>query len=220
MENDKTQARLRVREIAQRMLPGGDFSGFFDTVYATANGDTRGIPWADLQPHSLALNWLEPRNVEGTGKRALVVGCGLGDDAEELARRGFQVTAFDVSPNAIAWCKERFPASSVNYQAADLFATPAEWRQAFDFVLEIYTVQALPVALRSQAIINIASFVAPGGQLVIVCRGRDSQDDPGTMPWPLTRAELAGFEQANLHEITFEDIRDEDGRHFRAVYGR
>jgi 2-polyprenyl-3-methyl-5-hydroxy-6-metoxy-1,4-benzoquinol methylase len=220
MAQDKTQARQRVREIGQRMLPGGDFSGFFDTVYATANGNAQSIPWADLQPHPLALSWLEARNVEGTGKRALVVGCGLGDDAEELARRGFQVTAFDVSPNAIAWCKERFPASSVEYQAADLFATPAQWRQAFDFVLEIYTVQALPIARRTQAITNIASFVAPAGQLLIVCRARDPQDDPGTMPWPLTRAELAEFEQAGLREIALEDVRNEDERHFRAVYER
>jgi 2-polyprenyl-3-methyl-5-hydroxy-6-metoxy-1,4-benzoquinol methylase len=220
MARDKTQARLRVREIGQRMLPSGDFSGFFDTVYATANGNAQSIPWADLQPHPLALSWLEAHNIEGTGKRALVVGCGLGDDAEELARRGFQVTAFDVSPNAIAWCKERFPTSSVEYQGADLFATPEQWRQAFDFVLEIYTVQALPIARRSQAIASIASFVAPAGQLLIVCRARDPQDDPGTMPWPLTRAELAEFEQAGLRETTLEDVRDEDGRHFRAVYER
>ena len=220
MAKDKTQARLRLREIARRTLPNGDFSVFFDTVYATANGDADGIPWADLQPHPVALTWLEAHNVTGTGKRALVVGCGLGDDAEELARRGFGVTAFDVSPNAIAWCQKRFPTSSVDYQTADLFATSPEWSQSFDFVLEIYTIQALPVVQRARAIASVASFVAPGGQLLVVCRGRDPQDDPGTMPWPLTRAELAGFEQSGLRELLFEDVRDEDGRHFRALYGR
>jgi 2-polyprenyl-3-methyl-5-hydroxy-6-metoxy-1,4-benzoquinol methylase len=220
MENDKTQARQRVREIEQRMSSASDSSGFFDTVYATANGDTRSIPWADLQPHPLALNWLESQHVEGTGRRALVVGCGLGDDAEELARRGFQVTAFDVSPTAIAWSKARFPASPVSYQVADLLATPAAWQQAFDFVLEIYTIQSLPLALRTQVIANIASFVAPGGQLLIVCRGRDPQEEPASRPWPLTRAELAAFEQVGLREIAFEEIRDESGRHFRAVYQR
>lgn len=220
MEDRKAQARLRLREIGQRMLPGGDFSGFFDTVYATANGDAYNIPWADLQPHPLSLDWLEAHQVAGEGKRALVVGCGLGDDAEELARRGFRVTAFDVSPNAIAWCQKRFPALSVDYQTADVFAAPTAWQQAFDFVLEIYTIQALPVARRAEVIASIASFVAPGGQLLVVCRGRDPQDDPGTMPWPLTRAELARFEQSGLREISFEDVKNEDQRHFRVVYER
>lgn len=220
MQHDKTQGRLRVRELAQRILPSGDIAGFFDAVYTTANGDTNGIPWADLQPHPIELSWLQQHNIQGQGRHALVVGCGLGDDAEELAERGFQVTAFDISPTAIAWCQQRFPDSSVTYQAADLLNAPAEWHEAFDFVLEIYTIQSLSLDLRAQSIASIAQFVAPGGQLLIVCRGRDPQEDPGTRPWPLTRAELALFEQSGLHEVSFEDIRDEDGRHFRVVYDR
>ena len=220
MAFDKTAGRQHVRELAQRMLPSGDVAGFFDKVYSDANGDTNGVPWADLQPHPVALAWLQQWNVQGQGRRALVVGCGLGDDAEELARRDFQVTAFDISPKGIAWCQQRFPTSSVNYQAADLFNAPAEWQQAFDFVLEIYTIQAIPVALRTRAIENIARFVAPGGQLLIVCRGREPQEELNTMPWPLTRDDLAQFEQFGLREVSFEDVRDEDGRHFRVVYGR
>lgn len=220
MSTEKMAARQRVYELAQRILPSGDFASFFDAVYATAEGDTSGVPWADLQPHPMALAWLERQNVQGEGRSALVVGCGLGDDAEELARRGFHVTAFDVSPNAIAWCKQRFPTSSVNYQAADLLNAPAAWSQAFDFVLEIYTIQALPRELHTRAIAGLAQFVAPGGQLLIICRGREPQEEPGTLPWPLTRAELAQFEQHGLSEVSFEDVRDEDGRHFRAVYER
>lgn len=220
MNIDKTQTLQRVRELALRLLPAGDFAGFFDAVYTTANGDTNSVPWANLQPHPIALPWLQQQNVQGQGRHALVVGCGLGDDAEELARRGFAVTAFDISPNAIAWCQQRFPGSIVHYQTADLFDAPTEWRQAFDFVLEIYTVQALPRTLREHAIASIASFVAPGGQLLVVCRGCDPQDDPGIMPWPLIRDELDVFKQSGLSELSFEDVRDEDGRHFRAVYSR
>jgi SAM-dependent methyltransferase len=220
MNSDKTAARQRVRELAQRMLPDGDVASFFDAVYATAERDANGVPWADLQPHPVALAWLQQQNVRGQGRSALVVGCGLGDDAEELAGRGFKVTAFDVSPNAIAWCQQRFPASSVHYQPANLFEAPEAWRQAFDFVLEIYTIQAIPRQFREQVITSIAQFVAPGGQLLIVCRGREPEDDPGTMPWPLTRAELALFEQAGLHEVSFEDVQLEDQRHFRVVYER
>ena len=34
--------------------------------------------------------WLNEKQIVGNGQSALVVGCGLGDDAEELARRGFR----------------------------------------------------------------------------------------------------------------------------------
>ena len=42
-------------------------------------------------------------------------GCGMGDDAIELERLGFVVTAFDVSHTAIKLCKERFPQSKVSF---------------------------------------------------------------------------------------------------------
>ncbi len=71
-------------------------------------------------------------------RKALVVGCGLGDDAEFLSQQGFTVTAFDVSPTAIAWCKQRFPGSTVSYHVTDLFEPSAKWLSSFDFVLEYY----------------------------------------------------------------------------------
>lgn len=221
VQHDKMPGRQRIRQLAERLLPSGDFAGFFEAVYTTAQGDPADIPWADLQPHPLALEWYTQHNIHGRERRALVVGCGLGDDAEELARLGFQVTAFDISSRAIAWCQQRFPNSSVHYQAANLFAAPDEWQRTFDFVLEIYTIQALSVTLRTRAIDNVARFVAPGGQALVICRGRDVQEELTTMPWPLSRDELAQFERAGLREASFEDLADnEDGRHFRVVYQR
>jgi SAM-dependent methyltransferase len=220
MQNKRDLARERMREIAERKLPQGDLAGFFDEVYATAKDDASSIPWADMQPHPLALEWFERERIDGSGKSALVIGCGLGDDAEELARRGFRVTAFDFSPRAIAWCQQRFPGSAVNYQVNDLFAAPAGWRQAFDFVLEIYTVQATPLAFHARASASIASFVAPGGRLLVVCRAREAYEEAGPVRWPLTRAELQAFTDAGLKELSFEDVAARDGRHFRVVYGR
>ena len=130
----------------------GDPTGWFEPAYAQANGDRAAIPWAEkgINPHLIGVP------LEGAGLSALVVGCGLGDDAEYLASRGFAVTAFDISPTAIAWCRRRFPHSPVNYLAADLFQHSLP---AFDFVLEAYTLQALPRSLRAQAISAIAALV-------------------------------------------------------------
>jgi hypothetical protein len=50
---------------------------------------TEAIPWADLEPNPHLLSWLEANPTDGRGRRALKVGCGLGDDAEALAELGF-----------------------------------------------------------------------------------------------------------------------------------
>ncbi len=70
---------------------------------------------------------------------------------------------------------------------------------------------------------RIADAVAPGGTLLVVCRGRGPDDDPGRMPWPLTRADLQGFVPHGLREHSFEDFLDDEdppARRFRAVYTR
>ena len=103
---------------------------FFESFYASASDDLSQIPWARLSPRPLLVRWLDAEPpAEGTP--ALVVACGLGDDAEELARRGCVVVAFDVSPTAIDVARRRFPHSRVSYRVADLFDLPLDWRERF-----------------------------------------------------------------------------------------
>ena len=147
----------------------------------------------------------------------------MGDDAEELAQRGFLTTAFDISQTAISWCRRRHPHSSVAYLAADLFNAPAEWHGAFSLVVESYTLQVLPPDLRVKAIHRITGFLAPGGTLLVIARGRDSTESEGKMPWPLTREELTAIHECGLKEESFEDYFDNEDppiRRFRAVYRR
>ncbi len=217
------ESRSRIGAIAKPFLDRGDATGWFEEVYATAGGDRSQIPWADKRPNEHVLEWLAREKPDGRGKRALVVGCGLGDDAEEIERAGFAVTAFDIAPTAIAWCRRRFPQSSVQYAASDLFATPPEWNGAFDFVLESYTLQALPPEPRARAIGCIAPLLKTGGTLLVVTRGRDAQDPRGNLPWPLTKEELAQFQSLGLMEVSFEDYFDRETppiRRFRIEYLR
>lgn len=199
-----------------------ELATFFNTMYENAHGDARSIPWAKLAPRPLFSEWVARVGLRGDGKRALQVACGLGDDAEELARLGFAVTAFDISPVAIDWCKQRFPDTTVRYEVADLFATPKAWNGAFDFILESYTLQSLPRYMRPAAIEQLARFLAPGGTLLIICRGSEEDDPTAQRPWPLTRSELANFQRVGLQEASFEDIpaTSEMTRHFRVVYQR
>lgn len=212
------------RALAAQYTSAGKPTEWFEQLYAQARNGKASIPWADFHANPNLVQWLDSFQIAGQGKTALKVGCGLGDDVEELCKRGFKTIGFDISASAIQWCQTRFPHSTAEYVVADLFSPPAAWYQAFDFVLETYTVQALPPALHEGAIAQIANFVAPGGQLLLICRGREERDDPGQLPYPLTRAEMMGFSECGLSLERFEDYLDESEsspvRRFRATFTR
>jgi len=219
----KEQARARARQLAQEFAQWGDATGWFEKLYSQAQGNEQAIHWADMEVNPNLVGWLDRRNIQGKGKLALVVGCGLGDDAEELAQRDFEVVACDIAPTAIAWCRQRFPHSPVEYVVADVFDPLLAWQGGFDFVLEAYTLQVLPADVRSKAITCIAGLLAKEGTLLVICRGRSPQEPPGTLPWPLTTKELEVFKGAGLQQVQLEDYFDQEEpptRRFRVEYQR
>ena len=194
-------------------------TAWFERLYAAAEAGDAAVPWDRGGPNPFLEQWVRDRDVRGAGRRALVIGTALGDDAELLAARGFSVTAFDVSPTAIEGARRRFPGSSVDYRVADLLSLPSEWAGAFDLVAECITVQALPVSLRSRAIGAIASTVAPGGTLVVVSGIWDGDGPRDGPPWPLTREELDRFE-ATLRPVSVGVARIGDQARWRGEYTR
>jgi len=215
--------RKRARELAAEYLAKGDPTGWFEVLYKEAHEGKSVVPWADRAGNSSLVEFWNANPQPATGKTAIVIACGLGDDAEQLASWGFATTGFDISGTAIKMARQRFPESAVNYQVANLFEAPTTWERHFDFVFEANTVQALPVHLRTQAIQKIASFVAPGGNLLAIVRGREEHEPLGELPWPLSRAEMNEFVRAGLTETNFEEYFDKEdppARRFRVLYTR
>lgn len=204
------------REIVQEHLERGDCVGWFEPFYALAEGNSAAIPWAASGPRRDLVQWAQESHAAGNGQSALVIGCGLGDDAEFLAELGYRVTAFDVSPTAIDWCKDRFPETAVDYQVADMFTPPTNWLGGFDLVVEDYIVQALPPEMRVASVQAVAAFPAPAGLLLAIGRGIDDIALRSGPPWPLTQEELALFEQAGLLRGRFHrEIDPADSIRFR-----
>ena len=207
-EEQPIKIRQRVQQLAKEAISKDEPYCWFETLYKEAQGQAARVPWAKLEPHPYLVNWLS-QSPQLSGL-AVVIGCGLGDDAEALQAQGIEVTAFDISPSAIAWCQNRFPDSKVKYEVADLFKLDPTWQLRFDWVFECRNLQALPLLLRDQAISKIANLVALQGTLLMVTRLRDSREtNPNGPPWPLSNQELALFETLGLQEVYRQGFQEE-----------
>jgi len=187
---------------------GGDPTAWFDRLYRAAEAGQAVVPWDRRAPHRLLVEWAQGHGVV-EGVRALVVGCGLGDDAEYVASLGLETIGFDIAPAAVEGARRRFPASDVEYVVADVLDPPARWREAFAFVLESLTVQSLPELLHPGAIRHVTEFLAPGGTLLVIATARDEGAPADGPPWPLMRGELDAFASGGLQPVRIEQIPDE-----------
>ena len=185
-----------------------DPTGWFDRIYTDAQGDHRAVFWADLEPCSYLLKWLKNCTFKHAGRKAIVVGCGVGDDAEALSEEGYEVTAFDISSEAIRLCKTRYPETRANYLVADLFAYPSAWAESFDLVYECNTIQVLPGKYRIQARDAMVSLLAPQGYLLVSCRSRLKGEQEDDIPLPLDKEEMDGFIRCGLGKESFEAYDD------------
>lgn len=197
-------------------LPGNyanDSAGrgvFFDAVYDKANGDAAMVPWADLKPKKELIEYLSLN--PGAGKRAVDIGCGLGDNAQAIADAGYKVLGFDIVETAVNWATKRFHQTRVDYQVADLFNYPDEWKGRFDLVHECYTLQALPAGMIHETVQAICDLVATGGRLLIYTRWRENNTITEGPPWPLEEKHLNLPAVSGLTKITekrFSTVRRE-----------
>jgi len=208
------------RRLSGETLREGDATSWFERLYAQAADGHAIVPWDRRAPHPMLVEWIEQRP-DLSGRRTLVVGCGLGDDAAYLAAQGYRVIAFDISGSAIDAARRRFPTSPVDFRVADLLNPPAEWREHFDLVVETYTTQSLPVRLRPTVVLHVGRLVAPGGTLLVLAVAPDANEQSDGPPWPLSRTDIESFAVEGLKVVSVEEIRDPPETHrWRAVFTR
>lgn len=199
------------RMLAAQALSAGDPTGWFEQLYVDAAAGITGVPWDRENPGALLAQWIQVNAADGNGRRALVVGCGFGRDAEFLAKLGYETVAFDISATAVETARNRHPHSPVQYVTADLLDPPVQWRHAFDLVAESLTIQSLPPDVRAPAIANLAPLVAPHGRLAVVSvKAADDEETTDGPPWPLFRHEIDAFATdgvtaAQVHDVTLPD---------------
>jgi 2-polyprenyl-3-methyl-5-hydroxy-6-metoxy-1,4-benzoquinol methylase len=121
--------------------------------------------------------------------RALDLGCGTGQNSIWLAKRGWEVTAIDIVPKAVAVAQARAAEADVKVDFRVDDVTIFEPDHSYDLVLSTY---ALPRAGsgRDVALRMASDAVGPGGTLLI-CEFDASLADDGWM----TRDELVSLDE-------------------------
>lgn len=184
--------------LGQAAAADGEPTRWFEELWSAAARDEVDTPWDRDAPYPAVAELADAQGA-GRGRRAVVVGAGLGLDAEHLASRGWDTTAFDVAPSAVELARSRHPGSGVRYRVADLLDLPDDLRGAFDLVLEVFTVQALPPAVRRRAVEGVRSLLAAGGTLLAVQIAREPHESPDDgPPWLLDEAGMRAFEAEDV----------------------
>ncbi len=199
------------REFAESVIDHCTPAVRYETMYCNAEDDSERVPWTVGRSNPQLVSWLnrEACCIVRPGARAVVVGCGLGDDVVELFRRGYDVVGFDISPTAIKWAARRHPAIADRLIHADLMNPPGRFLSRFDLVIEIDTLDAVEPDLQPIAAKGIARLLAPRGVALVMCRakapaeptsatGQPADEDESSVaakyiegpPFPMTDCEL------------------------------
>ncbi len=137
--------------------PESDPAAEWDAMYAERSSVWSGEPNAQLVAEASPL----------APGAALDVGCGEGADAVWLARRGWDVTAVDISEVALDRARAHAASAglTISFERVDLVATPPA-PKAYDLVSAQFFHLADPP--RAQAYRGLGAAVAPGGHLLVV----------------------------------------------------
>jgi SAM-dependent methyltransferase len=142
-----------------------------DGIYERLSLDE--IPWNMERPPELLVElvvsgWVLPGD-------AVDLGCGAGNYAVWLAAHGFEVTGFDISPEALALAQKLAEKLGVScrFLACDLTAEVEGLDDCFDFALGWEVLHHVFPEDRERYVSNVHRILRPGGRYLSVCFSED-----------------------------------------------
>lgn len=162
-------------------VPAGEFTERY------AKGD---LPWQIDRPQPEVLRLIEAGKFESP---VLDLGCGSGDNAIELARRGYRVLGMDLVPEALRLARKKAeqaglaqPPEFLLGNALELAESGLEVETVLDCALfHIFEDEERPAYVR-----GLEAVLVPGGRLHLLSFSELETREPG--PRRLTRESLVG----------------------------
>ncbi|HEZ4783846.1 TPA: SAM-dependent methyltransferase TehB [Neisseria meningitidis] len=115
--------------------------------------------------------------------RALDMGCGQGRNALFLGLKGFEVTAVDHNPAALANVAELAEAEGLNVRTLEYDLNAAALQGEFDYIVATVVLMFLMPQRVPDVIVDMQAHTAAGGYNLIVS-AMDTADFPCPMPFP------------------------------------
>ena len=136
--------------------------------------------------------FLARAEAEGDHGKALDVGCGTGDHAIELARRGWQVTGLDFVPQAIAKARDKASAAgvSVTFVSGDVTALGDSVGSGYRLILDVGCFHGLTDSQRALYASEVTMVSAPGSALLLFAFGPGRR---GPLPRGVSRADVERY---------------------------
>lgn len=129
-------------------------------------------------------------------KRVLDVACGSGYGAAELAAVARNVTAIDVSPEAIQYAAEHYPQANLDFRVASAHSLPFP-DLTFDLVVSFELIEHLENY--RELLSEVRRVLAPNGQFIV--------STPNRLYYEETRG-LAGPNPFHVHEFDFTEFHE------------
>ncbi len=99
-----------------------------------------GLQWASDTPTPIVAETV--RKLGLTAQSAILeLGCGEGRDAAALLRDKYNVTATDISDEAVSWCRRKYPEHAGSFKALDFL--DGTLLQKFDFIYAVAVLHML-----------------------------------------------------------------------------
>ncbi len=142
----------------------------YEERYKTAHA--QGVSWASSVSTPIVMEVIDKYGISHS-QRLLEIGCGEGRDSRTVLERGFQLTATDISSEAIAYCKEKMPEFENQFSVLDCLSD--ELDEKFDFLFAIAVVHMLvPDEDRDGFYGFLRSHLTAGG-IALICTMGDGE---------------------------------------------
>lgn len=106
----------------------------YEDRYLEVHGS--GLKWFHDAPTPIVGEAIELLSV-GKNAKLLEIGCGEGRDAIPLLESGYDLLATDVSPEAIRFCREKYPLFADRFEVLDCVSGETESRYDFIFAVAV-----------------------------------------------------------------------------------